>query len=112
MVAVDTVEDVRVCALHNEIAGNVLPLNAPGGTLRCVIPKLSLAQGRYRLTVKLKVNDRVAFYLPKVFPLSVGGGDFFGTGRLPEQSWGGLCYLDSTWQALSDKSLSIQQEGV
>jgi hypothetical protein len=53
--------------------------------------------GRYRLTLKAMAGNTVLFYLPGAMEVDVVASDFYGTGRLPESSWGGFCLVEHTW---------------
>ena len=100
-ITVDSADDVRVCAFHNAISGFEMAIRSPRTIVRCTIPKVPLTPGIYRLTFKLKIADRIVFYLPKVFEFPVEDGDYFGTGRLPESSWGGICLVEHGWETES-----------
>lgn len=99
-VTIDSLEDVRVCALHNAVSGFEIELNTPGAVVCCTIPRISLPPGNYYLNFKLRISDQVVFFLPRFFNLQVEDGDFYGTGRLPEKSWGGVSLIEQTWSTV------------
>ncbi|MDU0457373.1 MAG: ABC transporter ATP-binding protein [Geobacteraceae bacterium] len=102
-ITVDTIDDVRVFALHNAVSGFDVALRPPGTIIRCTIPCVSLVPGRYRINFKLRISEDVIFFLPRAFELQVEDGDFFGTGRMPENSWGGLVLVEQDWSTFPFK---------
>jgi lipopolysaccharide transport system ATP-binding protein len=64
-----------------------LPLQ-PGGALVCRIPALPLLPGVYTYTLSCRVGGEVADFVPDASKLTVVGGDFFGTGKLPARETG------------------------
>jgi lipopolysaccharide transport system ATP-binding protein len=65
----------------------------PTGIMRCVIPRLPLSQGRYRLTLFLEVNKETQDWLRSVASFTVNDGDFFGSSRQYPEGWKGKCVL-------------------
>jgi len=94
---------VRIFALHNAVSGFDVALRPPRTIIRCTIPSVSLVPGRYRINFKLRFSEDVIFFLPRAFELLVEDGDFFGTGRMPESSWGGLVLVEQDWSTVSFK---------
>jgi hypothetical protein len=45
-------------------------------------------------------GSELIFWLPSECEVTVEGGDFFGTGRLP-QEWGGVCLIEHTWESVT-----------
>ena len=96
-IAVNTVQDSRVCVFHSVISGFEGKVIAPKTTVQCVIPRVPFLPGTYRLSIKVSVEENVAFHLPSAAEITVVGGDFYCTGRLPEKAWGGVCAVDHSW---------------
>jgi lipopolysaccharide transport system ATP-binding protein len=98
-VSVNTPEDLRVCVFHTRIAGFQHDLEPPGGDLLCHLPQVTFLPGAYRLHVKIAVgHGDVAFYQRHAAEIAVEGGDFYGTGRLPDPAWGGVCLVENSWR--------------
>jgi lipopolysaccharide transport system ATP-binding protein len=58
--------------------------------IRCHIKELPLAPGLYTFNLYCEVNGLMADWITHAASLNVIEGDFFGTGRLPPKSHGGL----------------------
>jgi lipopolysaccharide transport system ATP-binding protein len=98
-ISVNTPDDLRVCVLHTKIAGFQQDLQPPGGDLLCHLPQIPFLPGAYRLHVKIAVgHGEVAFYQRHAAEIAVEGGDFYGTGRLPDPAWGGVCLVENSWR--------------
>jgi lipopolysaccharide transport system ATP-binding protein len=52
------------------------------------IPSIPLKSGNYTLTLFSSVNNEVADWIQEATVLQVESGDFFKTGKLPEESQG------------------------
>jgi len=74
----------------NEMIG--LPLNdlPPTGSIDCLLPRLLLTSGIYPLNIAFTVNGIMADWVQDAVSLNVVEGDFFGTGKLPPASHGGV----------------------
>jgi len=72
------------------------------GTIVCSIPKLPLQPGSYPFEVFCLVEGDMADRIEHAGELDVAGGDFFGTGRLPNAVRGPLL-VGHTWGASSKK---------
>jgi lipopolysaccharide transport system ATP-binding protein len=64
------------------------------GVVRCTVPRLPLAPGRYHATIEIRVGGIVADYLQGAFVLTVEAGDFYRTGRASTHS---PVLLDHFW---------------
>ena len=75
--------------LSTEIANRETHPLCPLGSIRCVIPRLPLTQGRYFLTLYLEVNKEAEDWVESAVSLDVEDGDFFGTGKQypPDGTW-------------------------
>jgi lipopolysaccharide transport system ATP-binding protein len=80
----------------NEMAGARFEQLPRRGRMICCIPRLPLAPGHYDLNLHCVVNGILADWVQRAARLSVAEGDFFGTGRLPPSSHGGLL-IPHTW---------------
>jgi lipopolysaccharide transport system ATP-binding protein len=97
----DDIYGTRVTVLYSDIAG--YPLNLEPGTHRIVVeaPRLQLPPGSYNLYVQLRSGGGSIFRVLNPDPLFVESGDFFGSGKLPDASWGGFVYLPQHWEVAS-----------
>lgn len=78
-----------LCLSRNSHHG-VIKLQPVSGAIHCVIPKLPLLPGAYRIDVVLKYGHEVTFELQDCFKLMVEKGDFFGTGKLNSDMVNGM----------------------
>ena len=90
-------DNYRVGVLSSSVSGNDLSIQPPQTHLVCHLPKVPLMPGRYRLTLMATAGHRTLFYLPEAMDVDVVAGDFFGSGKLPESSWGGPCLIEHRW---------------
>jgi lipopolysaccharide transport system ATP-binding protein len=74
----------------NEMAGRRFEHLPPKGHITCRVPRLPLSPGIYLLNLYCTVNGILADWVQQAARLTVSEGDFFGTGRLPPASHGGL----------------------
>jgi lipopolysaccharide transport system ATP-binding protein len=78
--------------------------NAPQrGTFVCSIPQLLLVPDRYSLNIYAEVNGVVADWIQDAHVFDVVESDFFGSGHLPDKSWGRVVF-DHSW-TVSDEEL-------
>ncbi|MBA4385690.1 MAG: ABC transporter ATP-binding protein, partial [Anaerolinea sp.] len=73
----------------SELTNSVPITLPPGGSIRCVIPRLPLSQGQYLVSLFIEVNREVEDWIQGAAALSVVDGDFFGTGKLYPEGWRG-----------------------
>jgi lipopolysaccharide transport system ATP-binding protein len=85
-----------LCLLRNDLAGVEWSTLPRRGRLCCRVNKLPLGPGHYQLDLHCMANYTVVDYVQRAASLSVEAGDFFGTGRLPNQSNGPLL-VDHQW---------------
>ncbi|MGE5700152.1 MAG: ABC transporter ATP-binding protein [Deltaproteobacteria bacterium] len=70
------------------------------GDFICRLRRFSLAPGQYTLNLYCEINGVLADWVQQAVCLTVEGGDFFGTGRLPPSSHGGFL-VDQEWRVES-----------
>jgi len=76
--------------LNNEMLGAPFASAPREGRFRCRVERFPLSPGQYPITLFCRVNGSVADWVQQAAILTVEAGDFFGTGRLPVHSHGGL----------------------
>jgi lipopolysaccharide transport system ATP-binding protein len=77
-------------SLNNEMVGVGFGAAPSSGQLRCRIERFPLAPGHYTVTLFCRVNGTIADWLQQAAVLTVEPGDFYGTGRLPTPTLGGV----------------------
>jgi lipopolysaccharide transport system ATP-binding protein len=94
--------------LDNQMVGTEFDLVPSVGQFSCTITNLPLAPGQYYLNLYCEVNGTIADWVQQAAFLTVEGGDFFGTGKLPPQTHGGMLvpqrWRVKTSEMKSDKS--------
>jgi lipopolysaccharide transport system ATP-binding protein len=79
----------RVALLDTMLVGDAISGVSPGkGSIRVVVPKMTLLPGRYRLTLYSTVNGVIADWIHNAAIFDVEAGDYYGTGRLPQHGEG------------------------
>jgi lipopolysaccharide transport system ATP-binding protein len=89
--------DTTLFVIYNSYTGQALRMDRRRGELRCTIPRLPLAPGRYRVGARLVVAGEEADW-PRdgVGWFHVEAGDFYGTGKAGAD--GGTAFLvDGRW---------------
>jgi len=82
--------------LENEMAGSAWETAPEKGRVSCLVRRLPLAPGQYAINLCCYVNGVLADWVQSAGSLTVEAGDFFGTGKLPPASHGGLL-VDQEW---------------
>jgi lipopolysaccharide transport system ATP-binding protein len=79
----------RVLLLDSKLVGRDLAQVDPeGGAVRFTMPKLALLPGCYHFTIFATLNGEIADWVRHAGFFYVEGGNFFGTGQLPEHGDG------------------------
>src|SRR5262245_21647879 len=76
--------------MDNEMVGAAFDLIPSSGRFTCRIERFPLSPGQYHLTLFCRVNGEIADWVQHAALVIVEEGDFYGTGRLPPSSHGGL----------------------
>lgn len=76
--------------LNNEMAGAGFETVPSEGRMSCKVLRFPLAPGTYHVNLYGEINGVLADWVQQAAFLTVEGGDFFGTGRLPPTSHGGF----------------------
>lgn len=97
-IGVSTQTGIFITLLSNQLAAEPFAEIDSDGSITCAIKKLPLAPGIYLLNLIIRQNDIIQDWLQEAVKLEVESGDFFGTGRLPPASHGGI-FIDQTWAA-------------
>jgi lipopolysaccharide transport system ATP-binding protein len=82
--------------LESDMAGFRLGPIPKQGYISCRIKRLPLAPGEYFLNVYCESNGEIVDWVQNATTFDVGAGEFFGTGKLPPTTHGGLL-VDQEW---------------
>ncbi len=79
----------RITQLSNDVTDQIFEkIGVNNGTIEVEIPRLSLKRGDYTITLFCSLNGEIADWIQEASVISVEAGDFFNTGKLPEDSQG------------------------
>ncbi len=93
----------RIAILSNDITDQLIASLSEGlHAVNIFIPKLPLKKGDYVLTLFADASGSICDWMQEAAMLKVEAGDFFNTGKLPEESQGNF-YID---QRFSTKQLT------
>ena len=81
-----------------------------GTRLLCSIPRLPLQPGIYPFTIWCTVGDNLEDYVADAGKLTVAGGDYFGTGKLPPRDVGDFIVAHN-WTVLPQGDLPSDPKG-
>jgi lipopolysaccharide transport system ATP-binding protein len=87
-----------VSLLSNELAGNPFDSIGKEGYFTCKVKKLPLSPGSYTVSLIVRSNDVISDWIQHAATIVVEPGDFYGNGRLPPHSHGGVL-IEQDWAA-------------
>lgn len=88
-IGIDDEHGIRIAHLSNSSTNQIIESFSEGTlTVKVHIPIVPLKGGSYTLTLFSSVNSEVADWIQEATVLEVESGDFFKTGKLPEDSQG------------------------
>jgi lipopolysaccharide transport system ATP-binding protein len=88
-VGIDDEMGSRIAILSNDITDQLFPSISDGIYLISIqIPKLPLKSGNYIVTLFSESNGLISDWIQEAAVLKVDSGDFFNTGKLPQESQG------------------------
>lgn len=96
-IGVYTLSGQVLFVLGNEMAGSAWKTAPREGYASCLVRRLSLSPGQYTINLYCEVNGVLADWVQSAGSLTIEAGDFFGTGKLPPASHGGLL-VDQKWE--------------
>lgn len=99
-VGLNNSNDIRVTVLHSNIAGYALSLSPGRNTVICEVPRLPLSPGRYFMDVRIFSGQETVIWAPHLVSLTIEAADFYSSGKLPDPSWAGFCYLNQEWKVV------------
>lgn len=95
-IGVYTLSGQVLFVLGSEMTGSAWENVPREGHVSCLVRRLPLAPGQYAINLYCEVNGVLADWVQSAGSLTVEAGDFFGTGKLPPASHGGLL-VDQEW---------------
>ena len=109
--AVYTAAGQCLMVLDSEMAGISLGSAPRHGRFSCRIERLPLAPGQYFLNLFCTANGEIVDWVQNAVTFHVEAGDFFGTGKLPSSSHGGLL-VPQEWSCDDDDSSGARPSDV
>jgi lipopolysaccharide transport system ATP-binding protein len=97
-IGVNSLHGQRMFLCSNDLVGARLAGLPRRGAVRCTIPKLPLTPAVYSLSLIVRRKGVIEDWLLDAFLLTVEPGDFFGTGRLPDDTYSGFV-VSHRWTA-------------
>jgi lipopolysaccharide transport system ATP-binding protein len=86
--------------LSNDLVGKQLDDLPASGALVCRFDKLALLPGSYSVNLHCTINGVLTDWVVDAARFDVGGGDFFGTGKLPLPGYGPVA-VRHQWDVVS-----------
>jgi lipopolysaccharide transport system ATP-binding protein len=95
-ISIYTILGDLILQLQSDAAGAAFDELPPVGEIRCRLPRFQLPAGRYAINIMARAAGDIADWIQRAADLTVGEGDFFGSGRtlaeshrtvLVEQEW-------------------------
>jgi lipopolysaccharide transport system ATP-binding protein len=105
---VSTMNGECILMLNSSMSGTEFQTAPSSGWVRCLIRRLPLTPGQYSLNLYCTVNGILADWVQQAALLTVEPGDFYGTGRLPPATHGGVL-VPQTWaiDSISEEPAAI-----
>ncbi|HAA12181.1 MAG TPA: polysaccharide/polyol phosphate ABC transporter ATP-binding protein [Cytophagales bacterium] len=101
-ILIQDVQHQRVTTLHTRFTGNLLSFEPGVNTVTCTIPKINLMPGKYWVTLHCIVGgessqvSEPADHVDQAAYFFVEGGDFFGSGKIPNDKHG-MILVEQAW---------------
>jgi hypothetical protein len=98
---------VAITNLHANLTNGQLRNVGARGVARCILPRLPLLPGSYRVAAAVNANGGTADLVANALRLEVVDSEFFPTGRVPNRQYS-VCMFDHSWagEAVSSDSRS------
>jgi lipopolysaccharide transport system ATP-binding protein len=84
--------------LSNDLSGDAFEQLPAAGSLRCRFDRLTLLPGTYSVNLYCTVNGVLADWVRNAADVTIEGGDYYGTGKLPPAGYGRVA-ADHRWTA-------------
>ena len=85
-----------VTMLSNQLAGEEFKAIRGNGYFECKIRKLPFSPGFYTVNLIIRTNEIIQDWIQEAATFTVEAGDFYGTGRVPPETHGGIL-LEQEW---------------
>lgn len=93
----------------NELVGVDFKTVPAEGRIFCTIPRIPLAAGQYYLNISFLSKGILADWISEALLLQVVESDFFGTGKLPPATHGGLL-ISQQWRIASSAPVNLSED--
>jgi len=94
---INDIYGTRLITLRSDISGYELRPTNNECYVKCFLDNFPLFPGIYSIDIKLLAGHEVLLWGSKISKLVVETGDFYHTGRLPDQSWSGMFHITQEW---------------
>lgn len=95
-----TEHGIPVTSIQSATLGAKLALKPMDGTIQCILPRLSLNEGRFRVAVALLDEGGTSFdHVPAALWFRVAGSSFYPTGKSVDSRYG-LVLTDHSWRTV------------
>ncbi len=86
-----------ITLLSNKFSSESFNQIAKKGHFSCIIKKFPLSPGEYSINLLIRQNDEMQDWIKDAVMITVEGGDYFGTGKLPPTSHTGVLF-EQDWK--------------
>jgi lipopolysaccharide transport system ATP-binding protein len=97
-IGINNSRGLRVAILHSEMSGFRLALAEGENIFTCHVPTLNLVEGTYNLDIRIYFGNEPILSAQNFYQFTVHPGNFFNSGKLPDPAWGGICYMQQSWE--------------
>lgn len=97
-IAISSVFGQRLCTLQSDFTGDYFTGKVTHGQFKCRVPRFPLASGSYKIDLRAMVGGEIIDWLTDAAPLNVTGGDYFGTGKMPDAPTNGSFLVPHSWE--------------
>lgn len=101
-IGINNNRNYRVATLHNEISGFQISLSKGNNDVICAIPTANLVEGAYSVDIKVYSGRETVLFAQNFYQFDIQPGNLYNSGKLPDSSWGGVCYLPQQWKAANN----------
>ena len=105
-ISIRSASGVLITLLTNKIAAQIFEEIPKNGFISCIIKKLPLSSGTYILNLSILQNGLIQDRIQEAISLTVENGDFYGNGKIPPSSDGGI-FLEQEWLQFSSLNSSL-----
>jgi len=97
LISVNDQFGTRITQLNSEFAGTLIHLKEGSNSIACCIESLPLSPRDYSLDLKILNKNECLLLVEGIASLNVQAGDFYGTGKMPDNQWSGIVQINQKW---------------